>query len=100
MLPLPSEDGKITADQVREYYEAHWQDADHEHMVQPGMVYISHPTENGTLYSKEELKALYEVCRELGLPLFLDGARLGYGVMSEASELGLADIAHLRMCFI
>lgn len=93
VLPLPSEDGKITADQVREYYEAHWQDADHEHMVQPGMVYISHPTENGTLYSKEELKALYEVCRELGLPLFLDGARLGYGVMSEASELGLADIA-------
>ena len=93
VLPLPSGDGKITADQVRKYYESHWQDADHEHMVQPGMVYISHPTENGTLYSKEELKSLYEVCKELGLPLFLDGARLGYGVMSEASEIGLADIA-------
>ena len=70
-------------------------------MVQPGMVYISHPTENGTLYSKEELKALYEVCQELGLPLFLDGARLGYGVMSEAfCNLDLQILQHLRMCFI
>lgn len=99
VLPLPSEDGKITAAQVRECYEAHWNDADHEHIVQPGMVYISHPTENGTLYSREELTALYNTCRELGLPLFLDGARMGYGVMSEASTLSLADIAALTDVF-
>lgn len=95
VLALPSDDGKITAEQVRQYYEAHWSDEDHEHVVQPGMVYISHPTENGTLYSKEELKALSDACRKLGLPLFLDGARLGYGVMSEAGTLTLADIAEL-----
>ncbi len=77
VLPLPSEDGKITADQVREYYEAHWQDADHEHMVQPGMVYISHPTENGTLYSKEELKALYEVCQRIGTSAVFGWSKIG-----------------------
>lgn len=99
VLALPSEDGKITAAQVRGCYEAHWNDADHEHIVQPGMVYISHPTENGTLYSREELEALYNTCRELGLPLFLDGARMGYGVMSEKSTLNLADIAELTDVF-
>lgn len=93
VLPLPSEDGKITAAQVRECYEAHWNDENHEHMVQPGMVYISHPTENGTIYSKQELEALYATCKELGLPLFLDGARMGYGLMSEKSDLTLPDIA-------
>lgn len=93
VLPLPSEDGKITAAQVQEAYDAHWTDGSHEHIVQPGMVYISHPTENGTLYTKEELKALYETCSRLGLPLFLDGARLGYGLMSERSDLSLPEIA-------
>ena len=93
VLPITSEDGKITAMQVREMCEAHWNDADHEHMVQPGMVYISHPTENGTLYSREELKELYQVCRDMNLPLFLDGARLGYGLMSEQSDLTMEDIA-------
>lgn len=78
---------------MRKAYEDHWNDADHEHVVQPGMVYISHPTENGTLYTKEELKSLYDTCRELELPLFLDGARLGYGLMSPASDLTLADVA-------
>lgn len=93
VLPLPSEDGKITAAQVQEAYDAHWADGSHEHIVQPGMVYISHPTENGTLYTKEELKALYETCSRLGLPLFLDGARLGYGLMSEKSDLSFPEIA-------
>lgn len=93
VLPLPSEDGKITAAQVQEAYDAHWADGSHEHIVQPGMVYISHPTENGTLYTKEELKALYETCNRLGLPLFLDGARLGYGLMSEKSDLSFPEIA-------
>ena len=99
VLALPSEDGKITAAQIREAYEAHWNDADHEHIVQPGMVYISHPTENGTLYEKEELQALSRTCRELGLPLFLDGARLGYGLMSEKSSLSLSEIAELTDVF-
>lgn len=93
VLPIHSENGKITAAQVREMYNIHWNDPDHEHVVQPGMVYISHPTENGTLYEKDELVALYETCQELGLPLFLDGARLGYGVMSEAATLTLEDVA-------
>ena len=93
VLPLYSENGKITASQVRETYDAHWNDPDHEHVVQPGMVYISHPTENGTLYEKDELVELYNTCQELGLPLFVDGARMGYGVMSEAATLTLEDIA-------
>ena len=93
VLALPSEDGKVTAAQVQEAYDAHWADASHEHIVQPGMVYISHPTENGTLYKKEELKALYETCQKLGLPLFMDGARLGYGLMSEGTDITWEDLA-------
>ncbi len=95
VLTLPSDDGKIQAKQVRELYDAHWNDVTHEHMVQPGLVYISHPTENGTTYSKSELEELIEVCRECGLPLFMDGARLGYGLVSKDSDLSLADIARL-----
>ena len=63
------------------------------------MVYISHPTENGTLYSKEKLTELSKACQELGLPLFLDGARLGYGLMAETSDLTLADVAELTDVF-
>ena len=99
VLPLYSENGKITAAQVREAYDIHWNDPDHEHVVQPGMVYISHPTENGTLYEKDELGELYNTCQELGLPLFLDGARMGYGVMSEAATLTLADVAEYTDVF-
>ncbi|GED67706.1 amino acid lyase [Brevibacillus reuszeri] len=95
VLTLPSDDGKIRADQVKEMYDAHWDDVTHEHMVQPGLVYISHPTENGTTYSKAELEALSKTCRECGLPLVLDGARLGYGLVSKGSDLSLADIASL-----
>ncbi|TQR36116.1 low specificity L-threonine aldolase [Lysinibacillus sphaericus] len=95
VLTLPSDDGKIKAEQVKELYDAHWNDAAHEHVVQPGLVYISHPTENGTTYSKSELEKLSQVCRECGLPLFMDGARLGYGLVSLDSDLSLADIARL-----
>lgn len=95
VLTLPSDDGKIQAQQVKELYDAHWNDVTHEHLVQPGLVYISHPTENGTTYSKSELEALSKVCRECGLPLFMDGARLGYGLASKGSDLSLADIASL-----
>ena len=99
VLALPSTTGKITAEQVKDYYDAHWADGSHEHIVQPGMVYISHPTENGTLYTKAELKELYQMCQQLELPLFLDGARLGYGLMSEGNNVTIKDIARLSDVF-
>ncbi len=95
VLTLPSEDGKITAQQVKELYDAHWEDASPEHSVQPGLVYISNPTENGTTYTKAELEALNAVCRECELPLMLDGARLGYGLAASDSDLTLVDYARL-----
>ncbi|OBZ19351.1 threonine aldolase [Bacillus sp. FJAT-27264] len=95
VLPLPSEDGKIRAGQVKELYDAHWNDVTHEHMVQPGLVYISHPTENGTTYRKSELEELSKVCRESGIPLFMDGARLGYALASRENDITLEDIARL-----
>ncbi|MGE7988789.1 threonine aldolase family protein [Lysinibacillus fusiformis] len=95
VLTLPSDDGKINAEQVKELFDAHWNDVTHEHMVQLGLVYISHPTENGTTYSKTELEELSKVCRECSLPLVMDGARLGYGLVSKDSDLSLADIARL-----
>ena len=95
VLTLPHTNGKISAAQVEAYVSAHYADSAFEHTVQPGMVYISHPTEYGTLYTKEELTALSNVCRKLGLPLFLDGARLGYGLMSDASDMTIKDIAQL-----
>lgn len=95
VITLPSDDGKITAAQVRACYDAHWNDATHEHMAQPAMVYISNPTENGTLYSKAELSAISAVCRECGLKLFVDGARMGYGLASPKNDLTLADYAAL-----
>jgi threonine aldolase len=95
VIVADSADGKITASQVKMIYDTHWADSDHEHIVQPGMVYISHPTENGTAYSKKELQEISAVCRECGLPLFLDGARLGYGLAAVGNDLNLADIAQL-----
>ena len=93
-LPLPSEDGKITADQIEAAWQAHWTDATHEHIVQPGLVYLSHPTENGTVYTLDELTAISRVCRARGLTLFLDGARLAYGLAAQP-DLTLPDIARL-----
>jgi len=95
VLSVPSGDGKITARQVRDTVLAHRADSSFEHMVQPKLVYISNPTEYGTLYSKTELEALSAVCHELGLYLFLDGARLGYGLMAEGYDVTMADIARL-----
>ena len=80
VLPLPGTNGKICAAQVREAYEKHIADSSFEHSVRPGMVYVSHPTELGTLYTRQELQELSDTCHELGLPLFVDGARLGYGL--------------------
>ena len=95
VLACPSDDGKITAEQVRDAVLAHRADGSFEHMTQPKLVYISNPTEYGTLYSKAELEAMSSTCRELGLYLFLDGARLGYGLMAEGYDVTLEDIARL-----
>jgi threonine aldolase len=95
VLSLPSRDGLFTAEQVEQACLCHYNDATAEHMVQPGMVYISYPTENGTLYSKAALTALYDTCRKYHLPLFIDGARLGYGLVSDAADLTLPELAHL-----
>lgn len=95
VLGLESPDGKITAAQVAEAYEAHIHNDSFEHMVQPKMVYISNPTEVGTIYSKAELTALSETCHKYGLYLFLDGARLGYGLAAPDNDLTLPEIAAL-----
>ncbi|MDD5936500.1 MAG: low specificity L-threonine aldolase [Clostridiales bacterium] len=95
VLALESTDGKITAKQIQDAYDEHWNDGSHEHTVQPGLVYISNPTENGTLYTKQELTEISEVCHKCNLPLFLDGARLGYGIMAKGNDLTVADIARL-----
>lgn len=99
VLPLPTDTGLITAAQLDEAIQAHFTDGNAEHMVQPGMVYISFPSEVGTIYTKEELTQISEVCRRAGLPLFIDGARLGYGLMSYACDVTLADLARLSDVF-
>lgn len=95
VLEIPQENGKIAAAVLKEYLTGYFADENHEHMTRPGMVYISHPTEYGTLYSKAELSEISEVCREYEIPLFLDGARLGYGLMSNSTDVSLKDIAKL-----
>ena len=95
VIELPAKDGKLEAATVRKYLETFYSDVTHDHMVLPGMVYISYPTEPGTLYSKAELEELSGLCREYDIPLYLDGARLGYGLMSDACDLTLQDIARL-----
>ena len=95
VITLPTDNGKITAQQVADYVEWHKNDESTEHIVQPGMVYISHPTEAGTLYTKAELTELYDTCRRYGLPLFIDGARLGYGLAAEESDMTLPEFARL-----
>jgi len=99
VLPLPEQDGKLTAEALSAYLSAFYADEAYEHMVIPGMVYISHPTEYGSLYSLSELEALSRVCRENRLPLFMDGARLGYGLMSRHTDVTLPDVARLCDAF-
>lgn len=98
-LTLESPDGKITAAQVEKAWEDHIHDVNHEHMVQPGMVYISWPTECGTLYAKEELTAISQVCRKTGMKLFVDGARCGYGLTAPGNDVTLKDLAELSDVF-
>ncbi len=95
VLTVPSRNGKVVAEDVAELAERFYDDGTHEHMSFPGMVYISHPTEVGTLYTREELRKLSEVCRKYDMPLYMDGARLGYGLMSPESDLSIKDICEL-----
>ena len=95
VLSVPSADGKITAQQVYDVVNAHRADPDHEHTVQPKLVYISHPTELGTLYTLQELTDLSRTCRAMGLYLYMDGARLGYGLAASGNDVTMADIAKL-----
>ena len=92
-LTIETADGKLTAEQIAAYTDAHYADASFEHTVQPKMVYISNPTEIGTIYKKAELEAIYDVCKERGLYLFLDGARLPAALVAEGNDLAPADFA-------
>lgn len=95
IIGLPSDDGKITAQQIeKEYLYQHNNDS-FEHITQPKMVYISNPTELGTIYYKQELEAISKVCRQYNLYLFLDGARLGYGLCAEDNDIKMKDLAEL-----
>lgn len=95
VLSVPSEDGKITTAQVRATVETHRASGSFEHEAQPKLVYISNPTELGTIYKLSELEELSAVCKEYGLYLFLDGARLGYGLAAADNDVSMEDIARL-----
>ena len=95
VLTIPQKEGKIVPDTLEKYLELFFSDDNRDHMVFPGMVYISHPTEYGTLYTLGELEEISSVCRRHSIPLFLDGARLGYGLMSHDTDVTLFDIARL-----
>ena len=99
VITLPQKDGKISAASIEKWMEAFLRDTSKDHVVQPGMVYISQPTEFGTLYSLAELEDISAVCCRYGLPLFIDGARMAYGLASEANDAGLSDIARLADVF-
>lgn len=93
VLTLPQHEGKVKADEVKAYIDEFYRDDSYEHMVAPGMLYISFPTEYGTLYSLQELSDLSQVCHEADIPLYVDGARLGHGLA--ASDVSLPDLARL-----
>ena len=99
VLSIESSDGKLTAAQIEEAMQAHLQEDGPEHMVQPGMVYLSFPTEVGTIYTHSELKAISTVCRKYELPLFVDGARLGYGLCSPKCDITLPQLTQLADVF-
>ena len=99
VLTLSQKDGKIRAAQIEKMVKDFYDDANYEHMVMPGMVYISQPTEYGTLYSKEELTEISKVCRANHLPLYVDGARLAYALASPENDVTLSDLAELCDAF-
>ena len=93
VLTLPQKDGKISAESVENYLKWFYADVNHEHMVQPGMVYLTHPTEYGTLYTAEELKAIHGICQRYAIPLYVDGARLGYALAARETDVTLPVLA-------
>lgn len=93
VLTVPGVQGKLRPEALKAYLENYYGDENHEHMVWPGMVYISHPTEYGTLYTKDELERLHDICSRYHMPLFLDGARLGYGLVADGTDVTLEVIA-------
>lgn len=99
LLLLPERDGKLTAAAVRELTETVLADENREHVVWPGVVYVTNPTEWGSLYTRRELEDIAAVCRQYGLRLYLDGARLAYGLASRAADLDLKTIAALCDAF-
>ena len=99
VLTVAQKQGKIAPDVLKDNLCTFFADENHDHMVFPGMVYISHPTEYGTLYTLDELTGLSSICREYDIPLYMDGARLGYGIMSKGADVTLKDIARLCDAF-
>ena len=99
VLAIDSPDGKLTTTQIEQAMQAHLNEDGPEHMVQPGMVYLSFPTEVGTIYTLSELEAISAVCKKHKLPLFVDGARLGYGLCSPESDITLPQLAQLADVF-
>lgn len=99
VLTLPQHEGKVWADEVEHYIEEFYRDETFLHMVAPGMLYISFPTEYGTVYTLSELEALSQVCRDAQIPLYIDGARLGYGLAAKDGNVTLKDIARLADVF-
>ena len=95
VITLPSHDGRLSASDLRRFMQEYEADESRDHVAQPGMVYISLPTELGTLYSASELTEIHATCREHHLPLFIDGARLGYGIAASQGDLTLPRIAQL-----
>lgn len=99
VLALPSQDGRITPEQVERFCAAHWADPTREHTVQPGMLYLSQPTETGLLYSRAELEGFRAVCGRYGMYLYIDGARCGYGLAAPGNDVKLTDLARLTDVF-
>ena len=99
VLTLPEYGGKVRAEDVERYISEFYCDETYQHMVAPGMLYISQPTEYGTIYSLDELEALSAVCRRHNIPLYIDGARMGYGLMAEGADVTLKDISRLADAF-
>lgn len=99
VLVLPSHQGKVSAEDVRGFVKSFYSDDTYEHMVAPGMLYISFPTEYGTVYSLQELEDISNVCHDAGIPLFVDGARLAYGLAAEGGDVSLEDLARLADVF-
>ncbi|MBO4564206.1 MAG: aminotransferase class I/II-fold pyridoxal phosphate-dependent enzyme [Bacteroidaceae bacterium] len=99
VLTLPSHNGKVDAQELKQFINDFYADETYEHMVAPGMLYISYPSEYGTIYTKAELQQLHAVCQKAHIPMFIDGARLGYGLSSDAADITLPELATLCEVF-